>query len=145
MVKHLSLVALGLVLLCPVGAANADPWKDESGQGRWHEGYSRDDDDWRRKGYARREEDWRRDGYDRDDDDWGRKGYSRRDDDRGYDLDDDDWRGRRYGRDEDWKRKGRDAYGRGRCRVERRWDGDEYLEMKHCKRSGDFDYDRTYH
>jgi hypothetical protein len=38
-------VALVLAVVAPNMAA-ADPWKDESGKGRWRDGYARFDRDW---------------------------------------------------------------------------------------------------
>ncbi len=66
--------------------AVADPWKDESGKGRWGGGYERGEGGWRERGY-------------------------------GY-----------YGgghKEEFWL---------GGCKVERKWDGDEYKEERKCKR-----------
>jgi hypothetical protein len=123
MPKYLIITALGAVLACPL-AANADPWKDESGHGRWEKGYSRDDDDWRRRYYDPK-----------DDDDWRRESH-RRDDDDGWH--------RRYGGDDDWRRKGRASYGHGRCQIESRWNGDEYLQLKRCKLGRDREYRHTY-
>ena len=35
---------LSLILVGWTGSASADPWKDESGKGRWRGGYERSDD-----------------------------------------------------------------------------------------------------
>lgn len=65
--------------------ALADPWKDESGKGRWRGGYERGDD-------------------------WGERGYGRK------------------------RHSYKEEYRRGGCKVERKWDGDEYKEEVKCKR-----------
>jgi hypothetical protein len=43
--KLLVMAALALAVAVPNVAA-ADPWKDESGKGRWRDGYARFDRDW---------------------------------------------------------------------------------------------------
>src|SRR5688572_3875263 len=47
--KIIGIAGMLLVLAAPLGVANADPWKDESGHGRgdrgWSRHYDRDDDD----------------------------------------------------------------------------------------------------
>jgi Ni/Co efflux regulator RcnB len=43
--KVLGITALALAVVAPNMAA-ADPWKDESGKGRWRDGYPRFDRDW---------------------------------------------------------------------------------------------------
>jgi hypothetical protein len=73
------LAAAGVAITACASAAVADPWKDESGHGRWR---------------------------------WG--GY--------YD-------GPRYER-----RAYKEEYRRGRCKIERKWDDDEYKEEIKCKR-----------
>ncbi|UWU18068.1 hypothetical protein N2599_22530 (plasmid) [Rhizobium sullae] len=71
--------AVGMALSVCAGNALSDPWKDESGHGRWREG-----------------------------------GY--------YD-------GPRY-----QQRAYKEEYRRGGCKIERKWDGDEYNEEIKCKR-----------
>jgi hypothetical protein len=78
--------ALSIALIGWAGIASADPWKDESGKGRWRGGYERGDDDWRGRGYYR-----------------DRRAY-------------------------------KEEYRRGGCKIERKWDGDEYKEEIKCKR-----------
>jgi len=74
-------------------SAAADPWKDESGHGKWQGSYQRGADNWRSGG-----------------------DYPR-------------FRGER--------RTQRDFRGeyrpRGVCKVERKWDGDEYKEEWRCR------------
>jgi hypothetical protein len=41
--KVIGLTAV-LILVGSAGSASADPWKDESGKGRWRGGYERSDD-----------------------------------------------------------------------------------------------------
>ncbi|MDE3873762.1 hypothetical protein I7G55_06470 [Sinorhizobium meliloti] len=72
-------ISVGVALTGIAGMAFADPWKDESGHGRWRGG-----------------------------------GY--------YD-------GPRYER-----RAFKEEYRRGRCKIERKWDDDEYKEEIKCKR-----------
>jgi hypothetical protein len=43
------LAALSVTLIGWTGTATADPWKDESGKGRWRGGYERGWDDGERK------------------------------------------------------------------------------------------------
>ena len=40
--KSINIVALSLLLASPIGIANADPWKDESGHGRYSRHWGRD-------------------------------------------------------------------------------------------------------
>ncbi len=87
------MAALSISLIGWAGTASADPWKDESGKGRWRGGYERGDDGWRERGY----------GYYRD--------------------------GRRE------RRAYKEEYRRGGCKIERKWDGDEYKEEIKCRRS----------
>ncbi|MBY3597581.1 hypothetical protein [Rhizobium bangladeshense] len=69
--------AAGVALTAWTGNALADPWKDESGHGRWYGNYE----------------------------------------------------GHRYER-----RAYKEEYRRGGCKVERKWDDDEYKEEIKCKR-----------
>ncbi|KFC64816.1 hypothetical protein FG93_05106 [Bosea sp. LC85] len=46
------LSALSITLIGWAGIAAADPWKDESGKGRWRGGYERGDDGRRDRGYG---------------------------------------------------------------------------------------------
>ena len=39
--KRIVTLALGLAFSGGIGIASADPWKDESGKGRWRQGYER--------------------------------------------------------------------------------------------------------
>ena len=84
----MALVTL-LTLGC-MGAASADPWKDESGKSRERGGYARFERDFRDYGDGYREE----------------------------------RRERRASKQEFWD---------GNCKVERKWDGDEYKEGRKCK------------
>ncbi|MBP2237379.1 hypothetical protein J2Z31_003897 [Sinorhizobium kostiense] len=77
--KIITLVAAaGVAFTGFAGIAFADPWKDESGHGRWRGGY------------------------------YGEPRYARR----AY----------------------KEEYRRGRCKIERKWDDDEYKEEIKCKR-----------
>lgn len=105
-------IALSALTVGWPGLAAADPWKDESGNGRWRGAYERGGEAWRD-----RRQDWR------DPQDWrGRPGWGNRGE---------DWRDRR-------ERRSRQAYEqefrRGDCKVKRKWDGDEYREEVRCKR-----------
>lgn len=73
--------AIGILLAGLTGTAFADPWKDESGHGRW-----------------------------RGDFHYGEPRYERR--------------------------AFKEEYRRGRCKIERKWDDDEYKEEIKCKRGG---------
>jgi hypothetical protein len=86
------MAVLSITLVGWAGIAAADPWKDESGKGRWRGGYERGDDGWRERGY----------------------GYYRKD------------RRERHAYKEEYRRGG--------CKIERKWDGDEYKEEVKCKR-----------
>ncbi|PAQ09053.1 hypothetical protein [Mesorhizobium temperatum] len=79
------MTAVSIALPTLAGGAAADPWKDESGHGRW---ISR---------YEHRE----------------------------------DYRLRRYYRE---RNSYKEEFRRGRCKIERKWDDDEYKEEIKCKR-----------
>ncbi|CAN7674180.1 hypothetical protein LJR231_005390 [Phyllobacterium sp. LjRoot231] len=84
------ITALSIALTAGVGMATADPWKDESGNGRWLRTYERGNDE---------------------------------------------WRGDRYYRERPSKRRAyKEEYRRGGCKIERKWDDDEYKEEIKCKR-----------
>jgi hypothetical protein len=92
--KSLSITAaLSISLIGWMATASADPWKDESGKGRWRGGYERGDSEWRERGHGN------------------------------Y----------RDGRRE--RRTYKEEYRRGDCKIERKWDGDEYKEEVKCRRS----------
>ncbi len=67
-----------------IGTAAADPWKDESGHGRWLPRYEEHP--------------------------------------------------RRYYREHRYQRAYKEEYRRGNCKIERKWDKDEYKEEIKCKR-----------
>ena len=106
---------VGLWLAASSGAALADPWKDESGKGKWRGGYARSEG-----------------------------GYPGRGDGSGQELrfDPREPRGRSYGSerhggygygggwDDESKVKMRTADG---CEVERKWKKGEYEEKMKCK------------
>jgi hypothetical protein len=99
---------LALATLAGATIASADPWKDESGNGRWRGGYERDD------GYPGR-------GY----------GYGRE-----HRFDRDEFPGRGYGyyggRRE--QRAYKEEYYDGRCKVERKWERNGgYKEERKCR------------
>ncbi|PAP95430.1 hypothetical protein [Mesorhizobium wenxiniae] len=79
------MIAVSIALPTLAGGAAADPWKDESGHGRWI----------------------------------GR--YEHRE----------DYRLRRYCRE---RNSYKEEFCRGRCKIERKWDDDEYKEEIKCKR-----------
>ncbi|SJM29693.1 hypothetical protein [Mesorhizobium delmotii] len=87
------MTAVGIALIACMGVAAADPWKDESDNGRWLRSYERGDDYWRGGGH-------------------------------------------RYNREGSYKRAYKEEYRRGRCKIERKWDDDEYKEEIKCKRGG---------
>ncbi|WEX86601.1 hypothetical protein PZN02_002902 [Sinorhizobium garamanticum] len=72
--------AVGVALTACAGSALADPWKDESGHGRWRWGGYYDEPRYERRAY-------------------------------------------------------KEEYRRGRCKIERKWDDDEYKEEIKCKRA----------
>jgi hypothetical protein len=80
-----TLLAAGIAMTGCVSVAAADPWKDESGHGRWVGRYN--DDDHQPRRYRERE---------------------------------------RYSYKEEFRR--------GNCKIERKWEGDEYKEEVKCKR-----------
>ncbi|MBP2236588.1 hypothetical protein J2Z31_003102 [Sinorhizobium kostiense] len=71
--------AAGMAFAVLTGNAVADPWKDESGHGRWHSYRYYDEPRYERRAY-------------------------------------------------------KEEYRRGRCKIERKWDDDEYKEEIKCKR-----------
>ena len=81
------MVAAGVAFTAGAGVTAADPWKDESGHGRWTNRYEYREDYRPRRYYRERE---------------------------------------RYSYKEEFRR--------GRCKIERKWDGDEYKEEIKCKR-----------
>lgn len=81
------IMAVGIALTTWVGGATADPWKDESGHGRWISRYGHYED----------------------------------------------YRPWRYYRERD-RYSYREEFRRGRCKVERKWEDDEYKEEIKCKR-----------
>jgi hypothetical protein len=83
------ITAVSIALSAWAGGAAADPWKDESGNGRWLR----------------------------------------------YERGNDGWRGDRYYRERPSKRRAyKEEYRRGGCKIERKWDDDEYKEEIKCKR-----------
>lgn len=70
------------------GTAAADPWKDESGHGRWIPRY-----------------------------------HERH-----------DWNPRRHYREHRFRSAYKEEFRRGNCKIERKWDADEYKEEIKCKR-----------
>jgi hypothetical protein len=81
------MAAVSIALTTWVGGAAADPWKDESGHGRWIGRYEHREDYHPRRYYRERE---------------------------------------RYSYKEEFRR--------GRCKIERKWEDDEYKEEIKCKR-----------
>jgi hypothetical protein len=45
--RTVGILLVSLALSAWPGTASADPWKDESGHGKWRESYQRNLDDWR--------------------------------------------------------------------------------------------------
>ncbi|WEX76791.1 hypothetical protein PYH37_005131 [Sinorhizobium numidicum] len=82
------IIALFMAMTGYAGTAAADPWKDESGHGRWIKRY--EGDYWRPYRYQR---EYRRE----------RSAY-------------------------------KEEYRQGNCKIERKWDKDEYKEEIKCKR-----------
>ncbi|TIM04781.1 hypothetical protein [Mesorhizobium sp.] len=80
--KVLVTLMAGIAMAGCISMAAADPWKDESGHGKW-QGRYQDEDDYERK----------------------RERYS-------------------------YKKEFR----RGNCKIDRKWEGDEYKEEVKCKR-----------
>jgi hypothetical protein len=85
-----TMLAASIAMTGWIGVAAADPWKDESGNGRWSGRYERGGDDWRPRRY---------------------------------------YRERRYERG-----AYKEEYRRGGCKIERKWEDDEYKEEVKCKR-----------
>ncbi|RWG45226.1 hypothetical protein [Mesorhizobium sp.] len=85
-----TMLAMSMAMTGCIGVAAADPWKDESGHGRWMGRYEQGGDYRRTHRY---------------------------------------YREHRYGR-----RAYKEEYRRGRCKIERKWEEDEYKEEIKCKR-----------
>jgi hypothetical protein len=100
-------LALAVIIATPMGAS-ADPWKDESGHGRWRGGYDRND------GYPGR-------GY----------GYGR---ERRFERN--EFPGRAYGNygERRQRRAFKEKYDDGNCKIERKWERNgEYKEERKCR------------
>ncbi|RWM89649.1 MAG: hypothetical protein EOR84_23810 [Mesorhizobium sp.] len=89
------MLAISVALAGGIGAATADPWKDESGHGSWGESYRNHEEYWPRRYHRKHRHEFR-----------------------AY----------------------KEEYRRGRCKIERKWDGDEYKEEIKCKRRPSYVY-----